>query len=515
MVKNILILSFTCSFIILLGCGSDPDKIYITEYIYSSSSGDEVSSETVNPISSENINGSSTIIYVSSGNSSNFQTSSSSTGPVQISIDSVPRFVHSVLMRVPDIGYPEGITTLRIQNNETPKTVIISSILQNVSLESFETINLHPWERISYPITPTLDITKFDGLDNSMETVLNINVSFEGQQLYSQSKRVVVTANDNMVWEYNDFGDIKNFSNLVSGFVTPGNDSIETLINDAKYYMASGSFIGYQGDPILHIDSIFLYNFPGGPDTDESTWLDPYLIISSGTFSKTTSTKYDADTSIIAYNINAIYPDLSNRVWQWLLYDFDSYSSHDLLKSFEITIPSDIFDQYKTTYVNSANNVGMKFRWDYATVNNQVKAIYRELQTRNLGYASTSTTSYGVSRGEWIVPGEYSGQKVRYPMDVLQSKNFNCIDGVVLMASALENIGIKPVIILIPEHALLGWYTNEGEYTLNVLETTTIETVSFENAMISGMERYLENIDDPSTRLININTERNTILPFK
>ena len=50
------------------------------------------------------------------------------------------------------------------------------------------------------------------------------------------------------------------------------------------------------------------------------------------------------------------------------------------------------------------------------------------------------------------------GQKVRTPGDVLEQKVGTCLDTTLLVASALEHLGIHPVLWIVRGHAFLGYW---------------------------------------------------------
>ena len=47
-------------------------------------------------------------------------------------------------------------------------------------------------------------------------------------------------------------------------------------------------------------------------------------------------------------------------------------------------------------------------------------------------------------------------ERVRLPRETLQSSSANCIDVSVAFASAMENLGVDPVIVIVPGHAFTG-----------------------------------------------------------
>jgi hypothetical protein len=77
----------------------------------------------------------------------------------------------------------------------------------------------------------------------------------------------------------------------------------------------------------------------------------------------------------------------------------------------------------------------------------QARAIYDALQRQGVSYVKSSLT-FGKNPA--------NSQRVRTPHDSIDQSSANCIDGVVLFASALENLGMEPVVLIVPGHAYVG-----------------------------------------------------------
>lgn len=65
--------------------------------------------------------------------------------------------------------------------------------------------------------------------------------------------------------------------------------------------------------------------------------------------------------------------------------------------------------------------------------------------------------AYAVPPNSW---GE-RGQRVRTAEDVLEGRLGTCLDTAILMASVLEYLGIEPLIVVLPGHALVGYWKTE------------------------------------------------------
>ena len=102
-------------------------------------------------------------------------------------------------------------------------------------------------------------------------------------------------------------------------------------------------------------------------------------------------------------------------------------------------------------------------------VDKQVYALWNVLQKRNFRYSSISNTS--------LSSNVVFSQRVRTFDDALQSSQINCVDGSVLFASLLRAINIEPILIRIPGHMFVGYYTDSNHKNINFLETTMIGDV--------------------------------------
>ena len=80
-----------------------------------------------------------------------------------------------------------------------------------------------------------------------------------------------------------------------------------------------------------------------------------------------------------------------------------------------------------------------------------VQALYETLLSLEFTFLATELVRFGDK--EWII------QRVQKPGRVLTNthRHINCLDAVILFASLLERIGIEPIIVLVFQHAVVGW----------------------------------------------------------
>src|SRR5581483_4432991 len=114
----------------------------------------------------------------------------------------------------------------------------------------------------------------------------------------------------------------------------------------------------------------------------------------------------------------------------------------------------------------------------------QTRAIYLALQRHGLSYVKSSMTF-----------GKHSNitERVRLPEESLKRDSANCIDGAVLYASIFENLGMEPVIALVPGHAYVGVRVAPESSTYLYIETALTGRATFEDSLRAarfGMARF-------------------------
>lgn len=73
-----------------------------------------------------------------------------------------------------------------------------------------------------------------------------------------------------------------------------------------------------------------------------------------------------------------------------------------------------------------------------------VSALYTVLANKNFTYCLPPSSF------------EYNGQKIRLTKDILNNRVITCLDATILFASALEQMGLYPVIVVLKGHAFVG-----------------------------------------------------------
>ena len=104
-------------------------------------------------------------------------------------------------------------------------------------------------------------------------------------------------------------------------------------------------------------------------------------------------------------------------------------------------------------------------------VREQVFAVWYYALDRGITYSSITCTSN---------PSQTSNvQHIRFFDEVYSTRQANCVDACVFLASILRKIGLRPVIMVEPCHAYLGYYTDKSRRDIALLETTITSWVNF------------------------------------
>lgn len=113
------------------------------------------------------------------------------------------------------------------------------------------------------------------------------------------------------------------------------------------------------------------------------------------------------------------------------------------------------------------------YQADSAMVVRQVYALWHVLQQRKFKYSSVTTTS--------LSSNAVYAQRIRTFDDALASTQINCVDGSALMASLLRAIDIDPILVRLPNHVFVGFYTDRQHKYAQFLETTMVGNINIED----------------------------------
>lgn len=128
----------------------------------------------------------------------------------------------------------------------------------------------------------------------------------------------------------------------------------------------------------------------------------------------------------------------------------------------------------------------------------EARAIYTALQHEKLSYVKSSLT-FGANTNV--------SERIRTPRESISASSANCIDAAVLFASAFENLGMEPVIVLVPGHAYAGVKLTENSGKYLYIDVALTGRVAFENA-VSSADRGLARLQPAQITKIGITDAR-------
>jgi hypothetical protein len=146
--------------------------------------------------------------------------------------------------------------------------------------------------------------------------------------------------------------------------------------------------------------------------------------------------------------------------------DGKKYSTTFLFAAFVNENAPVIDEILKDALAHNAVDKFVGYDGDKQEVYRQIFAIWNSLQRKGIKYSNIVTPS-GFSK-------TILSQHVRLPDESFNNSQANCVDGSVLLASALYKIGMCPVLVLKPGHMFLGVHTDK-----NMCEQRNLQDVAF------------------------------------
>jgi hypothetical protein len=107
-------------------------------------------------------------------------------------------------------------------------------------------------------------------------------------------------------------------------------------------------------------------------------------------------------------------------------------------------------------------------------VETQARAIFKAMQHSGISYVDSLFTF-----GNFTA----SAQRIRLPSETLTQSAANCVDVSVAFASAVENLGMNPVIVIVPGHAFTGVRLGRDSQKIVYLDLTVLPDGTFERAL--------------------------------
>jgi hypothetical protein len=106
-------------------------------------------------------------------------------------------------------------------------------------------------------------------------------------------------------------------------------------------------------------------------------------------------------------------------------------------------------------------------------VRSQARAVFEAMRQARISYVNSIFTFGNLTS---------DAQRVRLPRETLLLSSANCIDVSVAFASAVENLGMDPVVVIVPGHAFTGVRLGPDSHQILYLDLTVLPNGSFEHA---------------------------------
>jgi hypothetical protein len=140
-----------------------------------------------------------------------------------------------------------------------------------------------------------------------------------------------------------------------------------------------------------------------------------------------------------------------------------------------------------------------------AQVEDEARGVFEAMKHLGLSYVDSIST-YGNFASK--------AERVRLPRETLSMNGANCIDMSVAFASAMENLGMEPVIVLVPGHAFTGVRLARGSSQILYLDLTVLPDGTFD-AAVRRAQNWLQKTPKAQVNLIDIaNARSHRIYPM-
>ena len=133
-----------------------------------------------------------------------------------------------------------------------------------------------------------------------------------------------------------------------------------------------------------------------------------------------------------------------------------------------------------------------------AQVEDEARGVFEAMKHLGVSYVDSIST-YGNFASQ--------AERVRLPRETLSMKGANCIDLSVAFASAMENLGLEPLIILVPGHAFTGVRLAHGSSQILYLDLTVVPDGTFD-AAVQRAQNWLQKTPKAQVNLIDIAAAR-------
>jgi hypothetical protein len=383
------------------------------------------------------------------------------------------------------------VPDLRIANPASlPATVLVSAQIQGFSAPGSAAIDLPPARTtVAPPLDLSLDFPALYRISAPLTANLTVSLLWPGNPapLDVQSSTVLIYPKNTIFWaKANAQGGYDDLRFLVSLFVTPHDQgrAIDQLLTEAAAFSYWGAMLGYQ-----------YMNRVETPSAWQGTAQPGYCKFATLPLRRGSEYTFQARSSCPGCRGESGYLRVHTQA------DWQGDRSQPLVDLTELgegatTLVIPATDTYVVAACN-APDAGAARAFTFgvtptltpaSAAMDQLSAIFLALQQRRIAYVN--------------VPKDFfaGAQNVKYPAESLATGSANCIDGALVFASALESMGMRPGIVMVPGHATIAVLVDPAADPCDLenwlpMETTLIASGTPEEAAAYDLSTVLPQVE--------------------
>lgn len=361
------------------------------------------------------------------------------------------------------------VENIKVKNTFTSATsALFSGHLQGYSTAQVISLNLPASKTVEVPpFNVTFDFQALYRMSAPVTANFILSLSPPGGTVpwNVKSSNVLIYPKNTIIWaRQQPDGSVVDLRATIGVFVTPHDQShaIDRLLKSASMFSSFGAMLGYQYMP--KVETRASWKFTTAPGDCQFihrslTGGDTYTLASSSTCS--TCTEDQGYTGVF-----------SQTDWVSLGDASPPLALIQNLGEGTTTFKPEVTGDYVVAACNPYDATGTRI-YEVALAPafsaahgayDQVAAVYMALKQMGLTYVSVASDFFE------------GAQNIKYPAESLATTSANCIDGSLVFASALEAIGMRPAIIMLPGHAIAAVLMDPNGDPCNLNHWLPIET---------------------------------------
>jgi hypothetical protein len=346
-------------------------------------------------------------------------------------------------------------------------------------------------------LVPAFDFGKLYALRDATPGRIEAHVTQGGTVVASAMKDVTIAAVNDIAWTAPGIA-MSSMEDLAPVFVTPKATQVDQLQRLAAASSVFGGFGGgaYQRDP-----------YPRNQDIPAGSYVGENVILESS--EQLGWRLLSVSGGILDDNVN-VYVFTGDQFNAW---KSGTGMTATKVWNAQTTGARDTVQLPQGGYVfvvsNDQGGVSRSVSWTRSVTREDVaedtlRSVFNALKSLSTTYSNIPDTYFS------------SWQHIRRAEEVISARSANCIDGSLLFASAIELIGMEPVLILKSNHAYMGVRSAPGSSIVWPVETTMVGTDQFPAAFSYAIQHFpMDSSSDPRFRIVDVKTMRGRgVLPL-